>query len=76
METTVALRLVERYSKAVGGVTPSAVIVIAVFLSLTAVAAAVVDERGGVGDGHFDLWRIFEDESCGRFVQFEDTVKG
>jgi len=44
-------------SKTVGGITPSTIIVIAVFLSLTAVAAAMVDKRGRVGLRHFDLWR-------------------
>jgi len=63
-------------SKAVGGVTPAAVVVIAVFLSLTAITAAMVDERSWVGNGHFDLWRIVEDENCGRFVQVKDTVSG
>lgn len=78
METTVVYEIDREMltSKAVGGVTPAAIVVIAVFLSLTAVAAAMVDEGSWVGNGHFDLWRIFEDENGGKFEQFEDTVSG
>jgi len=49
-------------SKAVGGVTPAAIVVIAVFLSLTAVSAAMADEGSWVGNGHF---RFLEDISKG-----------
>jgi hypothetical protein len=42
-------------SEAVGGVTPAAVVVIAVLLGLTAVSAAMVDKRRRVGNRHFDL---------------------
>jgi len=57
MGTTVVLRLVKEMvtSEAVGGVTPAAVVVIAVLLGLTAISAAMVDKRRWVGNCHFDL---------------------
>jgi hypothetical protein len=66
-------------SKAVGGVTPAAIVVIAVFLSLTAVSAAMADEGSWVGNGHF---RFLEDISGGYLRMrmeadlnsFEDSV--
>jgi hypothetical protein len=42
-------------SEAVGGVTPSTIVVIAIFFSLATIAAAMVDERSRGCNRHFNL---------------------
>jgi hypothetical protein len=64
-------------SKAVGSIAPAAVVMIPIFFSLAAIAAAIVDERSRVDNRHFDLWRIYEDEdeNDNELVQFKDIAK-
>jgi hypothetical protein len=47
----------ENYSKTISGVTPTAIIVMAIFFEFTAVTTAMIDERSWSDNTHFDIFR-------------------